>query len=287
MRPPLDEQVVGGQAGRPDAEPGAPDDVLHLVRDALLPASLRDGLEVLLVPGRHELALVVVEPADAVAVEEHALLAIDGRHPGQQVDPAAQPGVGEGGVHCAVGVVQRQPELVVSIVGGEGDDLFGVRAGQRPLQVLDVVVRQRLLETEHTDAGGQPQQVPREVAQVRLVEVVDVEQQDARGVDVRAEVGGVEVTLDPHPSRPLVGPRVVQLHDVVVEEARRPAVEGERVETAILRNFRRTAVSSASRNSAKAAIEHVDHPLAAGAIVGDEVVDGRHETPGSNLTARR
>jgi hypothetical protein len=64
---------------------------------------------------------------------------------------------------------------------------------------------------------------------VRLVEVVDVEDQTAVGVHVRAEVLRVQVAVGPHAGRPLVqvGSAVLLGVQIVVEEARRTPVERE------------------------------------------------------------
>jgi hypothetical protein len=67
------------------------------------------------------------------------------------------------------------------------------------------------------------------VPQVGLVEVVDVEDDPSGAVHVRAEVLGVQVTLDPHPRGPLVAPRVLHGRHVGVEQAGAPPVEREGV----------------------------------------------------------
>jgi hypothetical protein len=77
--------------------------------------------------------------------------------------------------------------------------------------------------------AAHPLQVPGVVAEVGLVEVVDVEHEHAGRVHVRAVVLGVQVALDPHARRRLVHPRVVEPLDVRVEQRRAAAVEGERV----------------------------------------------------------
>jgi hypothetical protein len=60
------------------------------------------------------------------------------------------------------------------------------------------------------------------VAEVGLVEVVDVEDQYAVAVHVGAEVLRVQVALDPDAARALVGPGVVAVGHVGVEEAALP-----------------------------------------------------------------
>ena len=75
---------------------------------------------------------------------------------------------------------------------------------------LDRLVRQRLGEAQQRQAGRHPPQVPGEVAEVGLVEVVDVEHEDPGRVHVGAEVLGVQVALDPDAAtcaRPPTGPR--------------------------------------------------------------------------------
>ena len=67
------------------------------------------------------------------------------------------------------------------------------------------------------------------MAEVGLVEVVDVEDEQTFGVHVGAEVLGVQVAVDPHPRRPVVGPPVVQVGHVGEEQAGRAAEERERV----------------------------------------------------------
>jgi hypothetical protein len=67
------------------------------------------------------------------------------------------------------------------------------------------------------------------VAEVGLVEVVDVEDDPPGGVHVGAEVLRVQVTVDPHARRPLVAPGILQGRHVGVEQAGAAPVEGERV----------------------------------------------------------
>ena len=63
----------------------------------------------------------------------------------------------------------------------------------------------------------------------RLVEVVDVEDQLSRAVHVGSEVLRMQVALDPDAAGPLVGPSVLPLGDVGVEDAGAAAIERERV----------------------------------------------------------
>ena len=89
LRAALDQQVVGGQAGAADPEPGAADDVLDLVGDAVLALDLGDRLQVRLVGLAHLALLVLVEPAHARALGEVALVALDRGHRLEHPDPAS------------------------------------------------------------------------------------------------------------------------------------------------------------------------------------------------------
>ena len=172
--------------------------------------------------------LVVLEPPHAGAGREVTLGALHGRDTRQQGNPRLHPRVQQHVVQHALGVLEREPELAVLVAGRERAHLVEVRLGVRPDHPLDRVVRQRLGEPEQRQRRRHPPQVPGEVAEERLVEVVDVEHEDPGGVHVRAEVLGVQVALDPHATGALVGPRVLELHHVRVEERRAAAVERER-----------------------------------------------------------
>lgn len=102
-------------------------------------------------------------------------------------------------------------------------------------------------------AGRETLQVPGEMTQVRLVEVVHIEDQHAQVVEVGAEVLRVQITLDPHPASALVSPRIRQLADIGVEQAGAAAVEGERV-GGHLANLVRKATGSEAIRSAKAPV---------------------------------
>ena len=101
----------------------------------------------------------------------------------------------------------------------EGLDLLdvGFRVGLD--HRCDRLVGERLEEAEHGQARRHPLEIPGEVPQVGLVEVVDVEHEDPGVVDVGAVVLGVQIALDPHPARALVGVAVLGLGDVGVEQA--------------------------------------------------------------------
>ena len=90
LRAALDEQVVGGQTRAADAEALAPDDVLDLVGDALLPLRRGDRLEVDLVRLEHGVASVVLKPADAGAVGEPPRV-LERRRRVEQVEPGVRP----------------------------------------------------------------------------------------------------------------------------------------------------------------------------------------------------
>ena len=128
----------------------------------------------------------------------------------------------------AIRVLERQPVLVVAVAGRERAHLVGVGASVARDHPLDRVVRQRLGEPEQRQARRHPPNVPREVAEVRLVEVVHVEHEDAHRVHVRAEVLRVQIALDPHAPGAVVRPWVVEPHHVRVEQRSAAAVERER-----------------------------------------------------------
>ncbi len=107
-------------------------------------------------------------------------------------------------------------------------DLRCVAARDHLDHLGDLVVAERLLVAEQREARGEPVDVPGEGSDVRLVEVVHIEDQASFAVHVRAEVGGVEITLDPHAAALAVRERVAVTRDVGVVEAGTAAVEGER-----------------------------------------------------------
>ncbi len=229
LRAALHQQVVRRQPGAADPEARPADHVLDLVRHRVLALLLRDRLEIALVGGEHLVALVVVEPPYAGAVLEAPVVVLHGRHPLEHLPAALEAGLDEHRVQGALGVVEREPELLVVLAVVEGLDLLGVGARVGLDQLADGVVGQGLDEAQQRQAGGHPLEVPGEVAEVRLVEVVDVEHDDAGVVQVGAVVLGVEVALDPDPAGALVGVAVLHLRHVGVEQAGAAAVERERV----------------------------------------------------------
>ena len=126
-------------------------------------------------------------------------------------------------------VSSRSAKLRSSVGLGEEPDLVEVGAGVGAQERGDVVVGERLAPAEQCHARREPLDVPGEVAEVGLVEVVDVEDQHAVAVHVGAEVLRVQVALDPDAAGALVGPGVVAVGHVGVEEAGAAPVEGERV----------------------------------------------------------
>jgi hypothetical protein len=229
LRAALDQQVVGRQARAADAEPGAADDVLDRVGHAVAPLDLGDRVEVRLVGGADLGLLVILEAADARRVGEPALVAVDHGHRLEQVHARAHAGGEEDPLQGALGGLQREPDVLVALAGGQRAHALQVAGRVARHHRADRRVGQRLAEAEERKAGRHALQVPREVPEVGLVEVVDVEDEDPGVVHVRAVVLGVEVALDPHPAGALVGPRVVELRHVGVEQARAATVEGERV----------------------------------------------------------
>src|SRR5690606_39913664 len=107
----------------------------------------------------------------------------------------------------------------VALVGGEPADLVDVGAHVGLDQPADVVIGDRLLPGQQRQARDEPLDVPGEVPDVRLVVVVDVEDEHAVVVHVGAEVLRVQVALDPHAGRALVGPRVGVVGAGGVEQA--------------------------------------------------------------------
>ena len=195
----------------------------------MLALDLGDRVEVRLVGRAHLGLLVGVEPAHAGPVGELALVALDRRHRVEQLDPRRQPRLQQHVVQRALGVLERQAELVVLVALVERAHLLEVGARVRPDHLPDRLVRERLGEAEQREARGHPLEVPGEVPEVGLVEVVDVEDEDPGGVHVGAVVLRVQVALDPDAARALVGPAVLEAGDVGVEQARAAAVERERV----------------------------------------------------------
>jgi hypothetical protein len=132
-------------------------------------------------------------------------------------------------VHRALGVLLDEGEGLVVVEAGERRHLVEVGGEVAAQQVGDDLVAEGLAPGQQREAGREPAQVPADVPDVGLVEVVDVEDDPPRAVHVGAEVLRVQVALDPHPAGALVAPAVRQLRHVGVEEAGGAPVEGERV----------------------------------------------------------
>ena len=220
----LDEDVVGRQPGRADAEAGPADDVLDVVEDRLLLAfGVRQGRQVPLERPLHLAALGLAELAHTGAAGEAALVVHHLGRVVEHLDAGAHAGGHEHLVDGTVGVVEPQGEGLVLLDLHVVPHLVDVRVEVGPRQPADVVLGQRLLPAHQREAGDETPEVPGEVAEVRLVEVVDVEDQHALGVHVGAEVLGVQVAVDPDATRPVVRPRVIApLAHVRVEEAGLP-----------------------------------------------------------------
>ena len=203
-----------------------------------------------------------------------ALGALDGRGRVEQRDARLQPRPQQHRVQHAVGVLEREPVLAVAVAGRERPHLLEVRAAVGLDHALDRLVRQRLGEAQQGQRGGHPPHVPREVAEVGLVEVVDVEHEDPGRVHVGAEVLGVQVALDPHARGALVRPRVLEPHDVGVEQRRAAAVERERRRRHLAELAPEGALVGLDQVAERVG-QHGDDLLAA-LVVAGEVGGGRH-----------
>ena len=144
----------------------------------MLALDLGDRLQVGLVRLLDLAALVVLQPPHARAGGEVALGALDGRGRVEQPHARLQPRAQQHRVQHAVGVLEREPVLAVAVAGRERPHLLEVRAAVGLDHALDRLVGERLGEAQQRQAGRHPPQVPREVAEVGLVEVVDVEHED-------------------------------------------------------------------------------------------------------------
>jgi len=116
---------------------------------------------------------------------------------------------------------------VVAVGPDEVAHLLDVGADVRLDEAGYVGVGDGLHPREQGHACDHALDVPGEVPEVGLVEVVDVEHEDPVAVHVGAEVLGVQVALDPDSPGPLVRPAVFLLLHVGVEQAGAPTVEGE------------------------------------------------------------
>ena len=186
--------------------------------------------------GADALGLLVVQPPHPGAVGEPAVVVGHHRALLEQRDPGAQPGLVQRVQDPAGGAGQGQGPLGVVLGGDVVAHPVQVAVDVGLDQVVDALVGQGLLPAQQAERGTEPEQVPGPVPDVRLVEVVDVEDQPAAGVEVGAEVLRVQVALDPDPAGALgVEPGAVHVGeraragDVGVEQAGRAAVEGERV----------------------------------------------------------
>ncbi len=166
--------------------------------------------------------------------------------------------------------VPVEGEVAVGVGPGEDGDLVEVGPQVDPEHLADHVVGQRLAPGQQGEAGAEPPQVPGQVAQVGLVVVVDVEDHPTGAVHVGAEVGGVQVAVDPGPRRPLVAPGVLGVHQVGVEQAGRPAVERERV-GGHLAELHPEGVRVRRHQIGEGIHQHLDDPCPAGVLV----LDGR------------
>ena len=228
LRAALDQQAVRRQPGRADPESGPPDHILDRIRHAVLALDLGDRVQIRRERLLDRGPLAVLEPPHARPGGEVPLGPLHRRGRLQQRHASLQSRLQEHVVQHALGVLQGEPELAVAIAGGERPHLIHVRPRITRDHPLDRLVRQRLGEAQQSQAGRHPPQVPGEVPEVGLVEVVDVEHEDPGRVHVGAEVLGVQIALDPDAARPRIGPRVLQPRDVGVEQRRAAAVERER-----------------------------------------------------------
>ena len=160
----------------------------------------------------------------------------------EEVGPAHRPRGHQRGQHRPLGLVEPDLEVVVGVGGHVVVHLGQVGPGVAGDQLADRVLGQRLLPADEREARREPLEVPGEAADVGLVEVVDVEDQPAVGVEVRAEVLHVQVAVDPDALGTVGRPLVALTGHVVEEQARAAAVERVRVpgHLAVLRAERRT-----------------------------------------------
>ena len=129
----------------------------------------------------------------------------------------------------AARIVQAQREVLVRLLPRIVQDMVDVAAQIRFGQFADVLLGEGLLPAHQGQARDEATKIPAEVPHVRLVEIVDVEDEGAFRVHVRAEVLQVQIAVDPHSAGALVGPRIVEVTQIVVEQAGAAPVEGERI----------------------------------------------------------
>ncbi len=160
---------------------------------------------------------------------EHAGSVLEHRGPVEQVRPAAAPGADQRLEDRPAGVLEVQREVVVVLAVAVVVHLREVGPHVLPDQPAHVLLGQRLLPARQRQRGREALQVPRVPAQVGLVEVVDVEDHPAVGVQVGAEVLDVQVAVHPDPAAVVVDVRVVGVGQVGVEETGTAPVERVRV----------------------------------------------------------
>ena len=224
----LDQQVVRRQPGGADAEPGLADHVAQVVEEvAVRPLRARDRLEVGLVgrldPLGSRLPRRRVE-ASSRSTRVPSARTVDSV---QELGPARdgpRPARRARGPRCCRGA-GRSRRSSVPRTRRPGP---GRRAGGCPSRSR-TSASAAPSASRATPATREALQVPGEVPEVGLVEVVDVEDEAAVGVEVGPEVLDVQVAVDPDPAAVLVGERVVRTGDVGEEDARRAAVERMRV----------------------------------------------------------
>src|SRR5205814_9722048 len=84
---------------------------------------------------------------------------VDRRQRLEHVQSGVQAGRAQDVEELAVGVRQRQGELVVALVCGEGGDLRGIAPGQRFQETADLLVAERLLVSEQRQAPSEALEV--------------------------------------------------------------------------------------------------------------------------------
>src|SRR5918993_4294244 len=224
------QDVVGWESGRADAKALAADDVLYLVGQA--PEALRfgDRLQIFLVGRVHPGSFGVVELASPGTATEPPLdVVVDQGQVIEQVDAGIKPGFEQYLLDLTVRGIQPQRVLVVAVALHEVAHLLHVGPYVHLDQGRDISIRDRLHPGQQGHAGDHPLDVPGEVAQVGLVEIVDVEDEHPVAGHVGAEVLRVQVALDPDSAGALIRPRVDFSFHVRIEQARAATIEGERV----------------------------------------------------------
>ncbi len=119
------------------------------------------------------------------------------------------------------------------------------------------------------------------MSEVSLVEVVDVEDEHPVAVHVGAEILGVQVALDPDAARALVGPAVLFLLHVGVEQAGAAPIEGER-SCRHLPELLPERVGVGLHQPRESVHQHVHYPcltLVGGPVLPLEIYVSGHEVP--------